>query len=165
MISARSDELVGSLQAGQFMSNHLNSPAQRAQHEFGFARLGDRRRNKRLVNIAEHLAASPGGTGPLPRKSSCAAPFKCVTITATTDRWPRTTDKQKMKSAYELAMERLNKTAPTAKLTEKQKKELAEVDSKYAAKLAERELLLKDEMTKAVEKGDYEAVGQLEKQL
>jgi hypothetical protein len=70
-----------------------------------------------------------------------------------------------MKSAYELAMERLNKTAPTAKVTEKQKKELAEVDSKYAAKLAERELLLKDEMTKAVEKGDYEAVGQLEKQL
>jgi hypothetical protein len=70
-----------------------------------------------------------------------------------------------MKSAYELAMERLNKTAPTAKVTEKQKKELAEVDSKYAAKLAERELLLKDEMTKAVEKGDYEAVQQLEKQL
>jgi hypothetical protein len=70
-----------------------------------------------------------------------------------------------MKSAYELAMERLNKTAPTAKVTEKQKKELAEVDSKYAAKLAERELLLKDEMTKAIEKGDYEAVQQLEKQL
>jgi hypothetical protein len=32
--------------------------------EFGFAQLGDRRRNKRLVNIATHLAASPGGTLP-----------------------------------------------------------------------------------------------------
>jgi hypothetical protein len=70
-----------------------------------------------------------------------------------------------MKSSYELAMERLNKTAPTAKLTDKQKKDLAEIDSKYAAKLAERELLLKDEMTKAVGKGDMEAMEQLEKQL
>jgi hypothetical protein len=70
-----------------------------------------------------------------------------------------------MKSAYELAMERLNKTAPTVKVTDKQKKDLAEIDSKYAAKFAERELLLKEQITKAVEKGDYEAVGQLEKQL
>lgn len=39
-------------------------PAQWAQDEFGFAQLGDQRRNKRLVNIAEHLAARPGGTLP-----------------------------------------------------------------------------------------------------
>ena len=70
-----------------------------------------------------------------------------------------------MKSSYELAMERLSKSAPTVKLTDKQKKDLAEIDSKYAAKLAERELLLKDEMKKAAEKGDYEAMAQLEKQL
>lgn len=70
-----------------------------------------------------------------------------------------------MKSAYELAMERLNKTSPAVKLTDKQKKELAEIDSKYAAKYAERELLLKEQITQAVEKGDYEAVEQLEKQL
>jgi hypothetical protein len=82
----------------------------------------------------------------------------------TIDNGQLTTDK-KMKSAYELAMERLNKTAPAVKLTDKQKKELAEIDSKYAAKFAERELMLKDEITKAVEKGDYEAVAQLEKQL
>lgn len=69
-----------------------------------------------------------------------------------------------MKSAYELAMERLNKTSPTVKLTDQQKKELAEIDSKYAAKLAERELFLKDEMTKAAEKGDAEAFEQLQKQ-
>jgi hypothetical protein len=70
-----------------------------------------------------------------------------------------------MKSALELAMERLNKTSPTVKFTDRQKKELAEIDSVYAAKVAERELLLKDEMTKAAAKGDGEALQQLEKQL
>ena len=42
----------------------LQAPAQWAQHEFAFASLGDQRRTKRLVNIATHLAASPGGTLP-----------------------------------------------------------------------------------------------------
>ena len=70
-----------------------------------------------------------------------------------------------MKSSYELAMERLSQKSPTVKLTDKQKKELAEIDSKYAAKLAERELLVRDELKKANEKGDIEAVEQLEKQL
>lgn len=70
-----------------------------------------------------------------------------------------------MKSAYELAMERLNKTSPAVKLTDQQKKELAEIDSKYAAKIAERELLVRDELQKAMAKGDYEAIEQLEKQL
>jgi hypothetical protein len=46
------------------MSSTLIPPAQWAQHEFGFAPLGDQRRNQRLVNIAEHLAGSPGGTLP-----------------------------------------------------------------------------------------------------
>jgi hypothetical protein len=70
-----------------------------------------------------------------------------------------------MKSAYELAMERLNKTAPSVKLTADQKKQLAELDSKFAAKIAEREIFLKGELAAAVAKGDIEAVGQLEKQL
>jgi hypothetical protein len=70
-----------------------------------------------------------------------------------------------MKSSYELAMERLNKASPAVKLTDKQKAELAEIDSKYAAKIAERELLLQDEHRKAVAKGDMEAVGQIEKQM
>jgi hypothetical protein len=42
----------------------LAPPAQWAQREFGFAELGDRRRSKRLVNIATKLAANPGGTLP-----------------------------------------------------------------------------------------------------
>ena len=70
-----------------------------------------------------------------------------------------------MKTAYELAMERLGKTSPTVKLTEGQKKEIAELESKCAAKLAERELLVKGEIAKAIDKGDAEAIEQLEKQL
>jgi hypothetical protein len=46
------------------MSTTLIPPGQWAQNEFGFAQLGDQRRNKRLVSIAKHLAASPGGTLP-----------------------------------------------------------------------------------------------------
>ena len=70
-----------------------------------------------------------------------------------------------MKSAYELAMERLNKTSPTTKLTNEQKKKLAELDAEYKAKFADREIFLKGEMAKAADKGDYEAYAQLEKQL
>jgi len=70
-----------------------------------------------------------------------------------------------MKSAYELAMERLNKTGPTVKLTDKQKAELAELDSRYAAKIAEREIFLKGELAKAANGGDFEAMEQLERQL
>jgi hypothetical protein len=70
-----------------------------------------------------------------------------------------------MKSSYELAMERLSKTAPAAKLSDEQKKQLAELDSKYAAKIAEREIFLKGELRAAAEKGDAEAYMQIEKQL
>ena len=70
-----------------------------------------------------------------------------------------------MKSSYELAMERLNKASPSAKITDAQKKELAELDIVYAAKVAERELFIKDELLKAREKGDYEAYQSLERQL
>jgi len=40
------------------------SPAEWAQTEFSFARLGDQRRTKRLVRIAEALAMNPDGTLP-----------------------------------------------------------------------------------------------------
>ena len=62
-------------------------------------------------------------------------------------------------------MERLSQKAPSVKLTDAQKSELAEVDSLYAAKLAERELLVKDQLRKAYEKGDAAEVEQLEKQI
>lgn len=70
-----------------------------------------------------------------------------------------------MKSSFELAMERLNKQGPAVKLTATQKKELADLDSRYAAKIAEREIFLKGELETAASKGDFDACAQLEKQL
>jgi hypothetical protein len=52
-----------------------------------------------------------------------------------------------------------------AKLTVEQKKKLAEIDSVYASKIAEREIFIKGELEKAREKGDFEAFESLEKQL
>jgi len=46
-------------------------------------------------------------------------------------------------------MERLNKTAPGVKLSDAQKKQLAELESEYAAKIAAREIALKAEIAKA----------------
>ena len=54
-----------------------------------------------------------------------------------------------MKSSYELAMDRLNKNAPATKLTAKQKAALAELDSRYAAKIAEREIALNGQIASA----------------
>jgi hypothetical protein len=68
-----------------------------------------------------------------------------------------------MKSSYELAMERLNKTAPTAKLTDAQKKQLAGLDSKYTAKIAEREIALNGEIAKAAD--DFQKEESLREQL
>jgi len=70
-----------------------------------------------------------------------------------------------MKTAYELAMERLNQHAPHAQLSKAQKEAIAELDSKYKAKTAEREIFLESEMAKASAKGDLEALQQLEQQL
>jgi septin family protein len=70
-----------------------------------------------------------------------------------------------MKTAYELAMERLNQAAPATKLTGAQKKQLAELDSKYTAKIAEREIALRDEIVKAAAAEDSEKVEMLQQQL
>jgi hypothetical protein len=70
-----------------------------------------------------------------------------------------------MKSAYELAMERLNKSAPVEKLNAAQKTEIAELNEKYQARIAERELFLKDKIAEAIGKGAYEEVGEIERQL
>jgi hypothetical protein len=70
-----------------------------------------------------------------------------------------------MKSAYELAMERLQKTSPSLSLSEEQKKVLAEIDSKYRAKIAEKELFLTDQIRKAQTQGKVDEIDSLEKQL
>lgn len=74
-------------------------------------------------------------------------------------------DFRQMKSAYELAMERLQKQAPTVKLSSAQKAELAELESQYAARVAQREIGLKDEITKAESHGDVEEANKLRAQL
>jgi hypothetical protein len=66
-----------------------------------------------------------------------------------------------MKSAFELAMERLNKTAPAASLTARQKEQIAELESRYKAKIAGREIALKAEMAAA---GEPEALAKLREQ-
>ena len=70
-----------------------------------------------------------------------------------------------MKSAYELAMERLQANSPSVPLTDEQRAKMAELDSVYQAKIAEKEIFLKGQMAKAVEQGDLEALASLEKQL
>jgi hypothetical protein len=72
-----------------------------------------------------------------------------------------------MKSAYELAMERLQKEDPDSgvSLTEDQKQALAGLDDKYKAKIAEREVFLNKQLLEARKKGDREAMEQLKTQL
>jgi hypothetical protein len=70
-----------------------------------------------------------------------------------------------MKSAYELAMERLQKGSPTITLTPEEKAELAEIDSSFNAKIAERKIFLTDQITKAAAAGKFDDVESLEKQL
>lgn len=68
-----------------------------------------------------------------------------------------------MKSAYELAMSRLEQGSPTRSLTEEQKKALAEIDSEYDAKVAERKIFLEGEIAKSA--GDEHAITSLRAQL
>jgi len=70
-----------------------------------------------------------------------------------------------MKSAYELAMERLEKASPSISLTDDQRKEIAEIDSIYRAKIAEKEVFLKDQIRKAQNAGKFDEVESLQRQL
>ena len=70
-----------------------------------------------------------------------------------------------MKSAYELAMEKLAKNQPSVTLTDDQKKQLAEIDSQFKARIAEKELFLKGEIAKAQAAGKFEEIESLQKQL
>jgi hypothetical protein len=69
-----------------------------------------------------------------------------------------------MKSAYELAMERLNQQSPSVKLTAEQKKQIAALESRHAARVAEREIGLKSAMASAAAAGNFEEVEKLEQQ-
>jgi hypothetical protein len=70
-----------------------------------------------------------------------------------------------MKSAYELAMERLEKNQPRVLLSNEQKEQLAEIEVTFKAKIAEKELFLRDQIRKAQSAGEFDEVEALEKQL
>ena len=64
-----------------------------------------------------------------------------------------------LKSSYDLAMERLGKTlGPQRKLTADKKKQLAELDSIYKAKIADLELSMADKIAAARAAQDVEKV-------
>ena len=62
-------------------------------------------------------------------------------------------------------MERLEKKAPSVALTAEQKAQIAEIDSTFKARIAERELFLKGEINKAQNAGNPEEAESLQKQL
>ncbi len=70
-----------------------------------------------------------------------------------------------MKSAYELAMERLQKSAPSVTLTDEQKAQIAEIDSTFKARMAEKDVFLNDQILKAQMSGKFEEAEQLQQQL
>ncbi|HRI83593.1 MAG TPA: hypothetical protein PLF88_14205, partial [Opitutaceae bacterium] len=75
-------------------------------------------------------------------------------------------DSSHMKSAYELAMERLAKSEPAAKpLTAEQKTRLAEIDRVYRGKFAEREIFLKKQLNEALAKGEADESDKIRQQL
>ncbi len=71
-----------------------------------------------------------------------------------------------MKSAYELAMERLAKSDPAAApLSAEQKARLAEIDRVYQGKIAEREIFLKQQLTAALSAQNLEEADKVRKQI
>ena len=70
-----------------------------------------------------------------------------------------------MKSAYELAMERLAKESPQESITDQQKQDIAEIEKKYSSKIAEREVFLKSKIQEAISTGELEEAQQLEEEL
>ena len=68
-----------------------------------------------------------------------------------------------MKSSFELAMERMG--GENSALSDDQKKIIAEIDSKYKAKIAERKIFLEKNISEALQKGLQEEVDTLRKQV
>jgi hypothetical protein len=72
-----------------------------------------------------------------------------------------------MKTAYELAMERLEKESPRLQkpLTDDQKKRLAEIDEQYQAKIAERRILSEKQVMDLLREGKQEEAGKAREQF
>jgi hypothetical protein len=111
------------------------------------------------------------GHGVATNFAGCAAAATLFSTTATARprfrvaRQPATRKRGTMKSAYELAMERLEKQAPTTRLTEEQKRELSEIEALFKARIAERELGLGDRIAQARAQQRAEDAAKLEEEL
>ncbi len=72
-----------------------------------------------------------------------------------------------MKSAYELAMERLAKSDPQSAqaLTPEKRARLADVDRVYLGKVAEREIFLKQRLEEALAGRDADEVEKIRRQI
>ncbi len=70
-----------------------------------------------------------------------------------------------MKSAYELAMERLQKQAPTKSLTAAQKAEIADLESLYKSRIAQLEISIGDEIQAAQASEAHDKVDELKSRL
>ena len=116
-----------------------------------------RMRNERAVEIGADKSNFRGHAEPESRNGFSAAQW-------IDSRYDLEREKN-MKSAYELAMERLEKNAPTVNLTDGQKAQIAEIDSTFKARIAERELFLQGKIREAEQSGNFEELGNLEKQL
>jgi len=77
----------------------------------------------------------------------------------------RTADRTNMKSAFELAMERLQKQAPSKTLTAAQKAELADLETLYRSKIAQVEIEIGDEIQSAEAQEDFTRVDALRQRL
>ena len=69
-----------------------------------------------------------------------------------------------MKSSYELAMERKG-GGDDKPLTDEQKVKIAEIDSKYKAKIAERKIFLEKSLSDAQAQGNEEEIELVRRQL
>jgi hypothetical protein len=72
-----------------------------------------------------------------------------------------------MKSAYELAMERLSKSDPSSSraLTAGQRARLAEIDRVYTGKVAEREIFLRQQLEQALAGQKADEADKIRKQI
>jgi len=70
-----------------------------------------------------------------------------------------------MKSAYELAMERLAAKEPVLQLSADQKQRIAAIEAKCKADIAAKELLLQSELAKILAAGATEEAAKIQRQL
>jgi len=70
-----------------------------------------------------------------------------------------------MKSAYELAMERLAAEEPVVQLSAGQKQRIAAIEAKCKADIAAKELLLQGELAKTLAAGATDEAAKIQRQL